>query len=89
MKNEELYKEWKETRRQVTSSESFVENVMSQIYKHEQEQKNSSFIMKRLVDFISAHPFAQAAFIATGCMTGFIRMIFIIIAILNKGNIYG
>ena len=89
MNNEELYKEWKETKRQVTPSESFVENVMNQIYKHEQEKKNSSFSMKYIIDFISAHPFAQAAFIATGCMTGFIRMIFIIIAILNKGNIYG
>ena len=89
MKNEELYEAWKETKCKVVSSENFENNVMNQIYKYERERKKMPFNIKRLIDFISVHSFAQAALVAIGFMTGFMRMVFIIVAILNKGVING
>ena len=89
MKSEELYEAWKETKRKVISSESFENNVMNQIYKHERERKETPFGTKRLIDFVSAHSFAQAALVAIGFMAGFMRMVFIIVTILNKGDING
>jgi hypothetical protein len=89
MKNEELYEEWKATRRKVVPSENFIDKVVNQAYRYEREKKTKSHVMKRLVDFVSAHPFAQAALVAMGVMTGFMRMVFIIVMILNKGDING
>ena len=89
MKSEELYEAWKETRRKVVPSEDFINKVVNQAYKYEQEKKKTSHIMKRLIDFVSAHTFAQAALIAMGVMSGFTRMFVMIITILNKGDLNG
>ena len=89
MKSEELYEEWKETRRKVVPSENFINKVVNQAYEYEQEKKKTPRTMKRLIDFVSAHPFAQAALIAMGVMSGFMRMFVVIITILNKGDLNG
>ena len=89
MKNEELYEEWKAARRKVVPSENFIDKVVNQAYRYEQEKKSKSHFTRRLVDFVSAHPFAQAALVVMGVMTGFMRMVFIIVTILNKGDING
>ena len=90
MKSEELYEAWKETRRKVVPSENFIDNVVNQAYQYEHDEKEkTSRIMKLLVDFVSAHPFAQAALIAIGAMSGFMRIVVIVITILNKGVING
>lgn len=89
MKNEEIYEAWKETRRKVVPSEDFIDKVVNQAYQYEQKKKITSYVMKRLVDFISAHPFAQAALVAIGVMAGFTRMFIVIITILSKGDING
>ena len=88
MKNEELYEAWKETRRKVVPSEDFINKVVNHAYEYEQKKK-TSFSMKRLIDFVSVHPFAQVALIAIGFMSGFMRMLFIIITILSRGVING
>ncbi|MBN2590970.1 MAG: hypothetical protein JXA96_13980 [Sedimentisphaerales bacterium] len=89
MKSEKLYEAWKETRRKVVPSENFINKVVNQAYEYEQEKKTQSHVMKRLIDFVSAHPFAQAALIAMGVMSGFMRMFVVIITILNNGDING
>ncbi len=89
MKKQELYDAWKEKNRQVTTSESFVDNVMEQTHQYEQKKRETSFNMRWLVELISAHPTAQAALVAVGAMAGFIRVVFIILVILSKGDING
>jgi len=89
MKKQELYDAWKEKKHQVTTSESFINKVMEQAYQYEQKKRETSFNMRWFVDLISAHPMAQAALVAVGAMTGFIRVVFIILVVLSKGDING
>jgi hypothetical protein len=89
MKKQEIYDSWKDKNRHINISESFADGVMEQIYRYEQKKRKSLFNMRRLVGTISAHPLAQAALVAAGAFTGLIRLVFIIVVILSKGDING
>jgi len=89
MKRQEVFNAWIEKTSQIDVRENFKDEVMKQIYQYEQKKRETSFNMRWFVDLISAHPLAQAALIAVGTMTGFIRVVFIILVILSKGDING
>ena len=89
MKCQELYDTWKKTKNQIEIRDNFTDDVMRHVYQYEQERGKTSFDMRWLVKLVSAHPLAQAALVAVGAMTGFIRIVFIILVILSKGDING
>ena len=89
MKKQEIYNAWREKKRQVTFSGSFVDDVMGHIYQYEQKKRRTIFDIGWFVEFISAHPLARAILVAAGAFTGFIRLVFMIIMILGKGDING
>lgn len=89
MRSEEVYKAWKEEKHQIEISKSFADEVMNQVYQYEQEKSGPMFSLRRLVDFISVHPLAQAALVMAGAVTGFIRLVLMILMILSRGDING
>ena len=89
MKCQDVYDTWKKTKNQIVMKEHFTDEVMGQIHRYEQERRKTFFDMQWLGDLISAHPLAQAALVAVGAMTGFIRLVLVILVILNKGDING
>ena len=89
MKCQEVYEAWKEKSNQIEIRDHFTDDVMEQVYQYKREKRKTSFDMSWLADLISAHPLAQAALVAVGAMTGFIRLVLVILVILNKGDING
>lgn len=89
MKNEEIINAWKDHKSQIEIGETFTENVMNQVYQYEQKKRKPFFDIQPLIEFISAHPLAQASLIATGAVAGVVRIVFMIIMILSKGVING
>ncbi|MHC4557785.1 MAG: hypothetical protein ACYTFW_13315 [Planctomycetota bacterium] len=89
MKSQDVYSAWKEKRNQIDVQEHFTDEVMKQICQYEQKKRKPLFDYQRFVEFISAHLSAQAALIVVGAVTGFIRLVFVILVILNKGDING
>lgn len=83
MKSEQVYSMWMERRSQIDLREQFTDEVMRQIYQHEQRKRKSSFDYQRLVEFISAHWPVQAAMVTAGAMVGFARVVFMIAVILG------
>jgi hypothetical protein len=89
MNSKDAYKTWIERRSQINVREQFTDEVMRRIYHYEQRKRISLFDYQRLVELISAHWSAQAALVVVGAVTGFIRLVFVILVILNKGDING
>ena len=89
MKAKQMYHAWKEGKSKIRIRDNFTEAVMNQICQYEQNKRKSFFDMQWLVDLISTHPLAQAGLIATGAVTGLVRLIFMILVILSKGDING
>ena len=89
MKRQDVYDTLEKTRNQIVMKEHFTDEVMNQICHYEQKKRKTSFDIRWFVKLISTHPLAQAALVAVGAMTGFIRVVFIILVILNKGDING
>ena len=89
MKSREVYNAWKERKSQIEIAENFTDQVMNQVYQYTQKKRKPIFDMRQLVELISAHPLAKAGLIATGAIAGFIRLVFMVIMILSKGEING
>jgi len=89
MKSEEIYNTWKERKSQVEVSSAFSGRVMNQIYQYEQAKRRPLFDIQRLVDIISAHTLAKAGLVAAGAAVGLVRLIFMILVILSRGDING
>ena len=89
MKSEKLYDNWKRQRSQVEVGDNFTEKAISRIYQYEQKKRKMFFDMQQLIEFISVHPLAKAALIATGAIAGFVRFLFMVMMILNKGVVNG
>jgi len=78
MKSQEIYNAWKEKKRQMDISKSFADSVMKQVYQYEQEEAKQVFNLGWLIDFISAHPLAQAGLVVAGTVVGLIRIAFVV-----------
>jgi len=89
MKSEEIYNAWKEQKSQIEVSSAFSGRVMNQIYQYEQAKRKPLFDMQRLVDIISAHTLAKAGLVAAGAAMGLVRLMFMILVILSRGDING
>lgn len=89
MKDNEVYESWKQEKRQIDVSQDFTEKVMSEVYQREQSRKSSPFTIDRLIELISFHPLAKFGLVAAGAVTGIVRLIIMIQAILSNGVING
>jgi len=89
MKDHEVYESWKQTKSQIDVSQNFTGRVMNQVYKLEQSRKSPLLKMERLIELISFHPLAKTGLVALGAITGIIRLIIMIHAILSNGVING
>ncbi len=82
MKNEELYKAWKENKGQIDISEDFSEKVMHRVNIYEENRRKPLFDINRLIELISASTMAKAAMIAGGAIVGFVRVAIMIHTVL-------
>jgi len=89
MKDNEVYKSWRQDKRQIDVSQNFTDKVMNEVYQLEQSRKNSRFTIDRLIELISIHPLAKTGLVATGAVTGIVRLIIMINTILSNGVING
>jgi len=89
MKDNEVYKSWRQDKRQIDVSQNFTDKVMNEAYQLEQSRKNSRFTIDRLIELISIHPLAKTGLVATGAVTGIVRLIIMINTILSNGVING
>ncbi len=74
MKNEELYKAWKENKSRIDISEDFSEKIMHRVNIYEENRRKPLFDINRLIEIISENTLAKAAMIAAGAIVGFVRV---------------
>jgi len=89
MKDHEVYESWRQEKRQIDVSRNFTERVMNEVHQCEQSRKIPLIKMERLIDLISFHPLAKTGLVAAGAVTGIVRLIIMINAILSNGVING
>jgi hypothetical protein len=89
MKDHEVYESWKQDKRQIDVSQNFTDRVMNEVCQWEQNRKNPLLNMDRLIELISFHPLAKTGLVAAGAVTGIIRLIIMINAILSNGVVNG
>ena len=89
MKRQEVYNAWKKQKSQIDIRGNFANEVMSQVYQYEQKKRKPLFNLHWLVELVSAHPVAQAGLVAAGAITGLVRLVFIILMVLSRGDING
>ena len=89
MKENEVYESWKQAKSQIDVSGSFTGEVMDQINAWEQSRNFRWFNVARFIELISFHPLAKTGLVAVGAITGIVRLIIMIHAILSNGVING
>ena len=89
MKDNEVYKSWRQDKRQIDVSQNFTDKVMNEVYKWEQSKEIPLFRMDRLIELVSIHPLAKTGLVAAGAVTGIVRLIIMINTILSNGVING
>jgi len=89
MKDHEVYESWRQEKRQIDVSQNFTDRAMNQVYQWEQSRKSPRITMERLIELISFHPLAKTGLVAAGAVTGIVRLIIMIHAILSNGVING
>jgi hypothetical protein len=89
MKDKEVYESWRQEKRQIDVSKNFTDQVMNQVYQLEQNKKIKLLKIERLIELISFHPLAKTGLVAVGAVTGIVRLIIMINAILSNGVING
>ena len=89
MKDHEVYESWRQAKSQIDVSQNFTGEVMDQINSWEQSRNFRWFNMARLIELISFHPLAQTGLVAVGAITGIVRVIIMIHAILSNGVVNG
>ena len=89
MKDHGVYESWRQEKRQIDVSGSFTGEVMDQIHTWEQSRNFRRFNAARFVELISFHPLAKTGLVAAGAVTGIVRLIIMIHAILINGVING
>ncbi len=89
MKDNELYESWRHAKRQIDVSPNFTDQVMNRVNQWEQSRSTPPFTMERLIELISFHPLAKTGLVAAGALTGIVRLIIMVNAILSNGVING
>jgi hypothetical protein len=89
MKDHEVYESWRQEKRQIEVSQNFTGEVMDQINAWEQSRNFRRFNVARFIELISFHPLAKTGLVAVGAITGILRLIIMIHAILSNGVING
>ncbi len=89
MKDHEVYEPWRQKKRQIDVSQKFTNRVMNQVFQWEQNSKSPLSKMERLIELISFHPLAKTGLVAAAAVTGIVRLIIMIHAILSNGVVYG
>lgn len=89
MKENEVYKSWKQEKRQIDVNQNFTDRVMKRVYQWEQSKKKSPFTTEKLVELISLNPLAKTGLVVAGAATGIVRIVIMIQAILSNGVING
>jgi hypothetical protein len=84
MKSEEVYDTWKEEKSQIDIRQDFADKVMNQVYQYAQKKRKLLFDVQWLVELISAHPLAKAGLVATGAVTGLVRVAFVVCMFLSS-----
>jgi hypothetical protein len=89
MKDKEVYESWRQEKRQIDISQNFTDEVMNHVYQLERSRNIPQLKMERLIELISFHPLAKTGLVAAGAITGIVRLIIMIHAILSNGVING
>jgi hypothetical protein len=89
MKDSEVYESWRQEKRQIDVSQNFTDQVMNHVYQLEKSKEIKLLKIERLIELISFHPLAKTGLIAAGAVTGIVRLIIMINAILSNGVING
>ena len=89
MKDHKVYESWRQGKSQIEVSQNFTGRVMDQINAWEQSRYFRQFNAARIVELISFHPLAKTGLVALGAITGILRLIIMIHAILSNGAING
>jgi hypothetical protein len=89
MKDHEVYKSWRQAKSQIDVSQNFTGEVMNQVYQLERSRNIPQLKMERLIELISFHPLAKTGLVAVGAVTGIVRVIIMIHAILSNGVVNG
>ena len=89
MKDHEAYESWRQAKSQIDVSQNFTDHVMNEVYQLEQIRKSPLFSMESLIELISFHPLAKTGLVAAGAITGILRLMIMIHAILSNGVING
>ena len=89
MKDHKVYESWRQAKSQLNVSQNFTGRVMDQINAWEQSRYFRWFNTARFVELISFHPLAKIGLVAAGAVTGIVRLIIMIQAILSNGVING
>jgi hypothetical protein len=89
MKDRKIYESWRQEKRQIDVSQNFTGRVMNQVYQLEQSRKSPLLKTERLIELISFHPLARTGLMAAGAVTGIVRLIIMIQAILSNGVVNG
>ena len=89
MKDRKVYELWRQAKRQIDVSQNFTGRVMNQVYQLEQSSKSPLLKTERLIELISFHPLAKTGLVMAGAVTGIVRLIIMIHAILSNGVING
>jgi hypothetical protein len=89
MKDHKVYESWKQEKRQIDVSQNFTGEVMDQINAWEQGRNYRRFDVARFIELISFYPLAKTGLVAVGAVTGIVRLIIMIQAILSNGVVNG
>jgi hypothetical protein len=89
MKENEVYKSWRQEKHQIDVSRNFTDRVMNEVYQLEQSRNVYQLKMERLIELISFHPLVKTGLVAAGAVTGIVRLIIMINMILSNGVING
>ena len=82
MKSEEIYNAWKKQKSEIDIRGHLADKLISKIYQYEREKRKPLFDGHRLVELISGHWFVKAGLVTTGAVVGFVRVMFLIDALL-------
>ena len=89
MKDHKVYESWRQEKSQIDVSQNFTDRVMNHVYRLEQSRNIPQLKMERLIELISSHPLAKTGLVAIGGVTGIVRLIIMINAILSNGVVNG
>lgn len=83
MDTEKIYNLWKDKKNHFEINQNFSDTIMKRINRYERKKRKPLFDMYKIIDFISIRPLAKVALFAAVAITGFVRLIFVILMVLE------